>query len=505
MNRFADELAANANTVITENGGRNFALDNFDNCLVKALYSLANYRTDNDNKNDPVKYFDKALTDGELKCWAGKFALMVRDIMQGAGERSLGRALIARALDAGLLDVAATVNFLVNDRGGRWDDVIAIKQLVGNGFVDDKLTEAVKNQFKQDLVSYRAGNNVSLLGKWLPSINTSSAETRELGRQWAKIFGLSLAQYRKIVSKLRERIDVVERKITSNRWEQIEYPHVPSLAMARYGRVFRDHDHDRFEQYLIDVNAGKSKINTTGTTAPEIVQLVESDGKLAQTMWDNRKKFTFNGNVLPVCDVSGSMLTGIGKLSAMDVSIGLSLYLAEANQGPFHNKVIAFSHDSNIIDLSSYKTLDDKICAIKRDGGLDTNIENVLSNVLKLAVNSNCTQDEIPTIAFFTDMEFNPAADENANDYMFQMRSRGSYKTIFEKWREKYRQAGYQFPKMVFWNIAGRTGGVPVKANPLGLILVSGYNENLMKMVVTDAYDPWDALKETLSNPRYDI
>lgn len=500
MNAFANEFDKQCNTVLTENGGLNFSLDNFDNPLVKSLYTISNYRTDNDNKDSPVKYFQQALKNDETKPWCGKFALMVRDITDGAGERSLGRVLIAKCLDAGILSVDDVVDFVINKRGGRYDDLIYIDDLVTNGFVSDRLVHYVREQFTNDLRAFQNNESISLLAKWLPSINASSATTRKLGRTWAAAFGLSLKNYRKILSKLRNHLDIVERKITSDRFEEIEYSHVPSLAMTRYSNVFRNHDGARFDEYLESVNAGKSKIHTAGTTAPEIVHLYARDHATGQTMWDNRKKYTFTSNVLPVCDVSGSMTCDIGKLTAMDVSIGLSLYLAEANQGVFHGKVMSFSERSDLVDVSKTSDLGEKIKLIDRYGGLNTNVENVLSAVLDLAKSSHCTQQEIPTIAFFSDMEFDPEAKST---YYSQFQVGKSYKALFEKWCDRFNEAGYQFPKMVFWNIAGRSESVPLKANENGLILVSGYNENLVKMVISDQYDPWNALKETLVNPRY--
>lgn len=504
MNRFAQQMADHSNTCLTENGGINFDLDSFDNPLVKSFYTMSAFRLNNENKYSPVRYFDEAVKNDQLREWCGRYALMVRDITDGAGERSLGRLLIAKCLDEQILTTDQVIDFVINQRGGRFDDLIIINKIVTNGFVSDKIVQFIRDQFRSDLESYRKQQPISLLAKWLPSINTSSSQTRELGRQWAKTFKLSLVSYRKILSKLRKYLDVVERKITSNQFDQIDYKTVPALAMTRYSNVFRDHDYDRFDAYLQQVAQGKSKINTTGTTAPEIIHLTVADYETGRLMWENRKKYTFTHNVIPVCDVSGSMNIRVGKLTAKDVSIGLSLYLAEANQGPFHNKVISFSTDSTIVDLTDYKTLSGKIHAIEKYGGLTTNIENALRNVLDLAIDSHCSQDEIPTLVFFTDMEFDPA-QLNDSFSNFAINRGSSYKTIFEVWRNRYQRAGYDFPKLVFWNIASRSNSVPVKTNPNGLVLVSGYNENLMKMVVTDQYDPWNALKQLLINPRYAI
>lgn len=498
MNAFANQFDKVSNTVRTENGGVNFNLDSFENPLVKSFYSIANYRTENSNKELPVEYFDAALEDPSLRAWCGKYALMVRDITEGVGERSLGRVLIAKCLDSGVLDTEDVIDFLITKRGGRFDDLIAIHDIIENGFASDNIESYVREQFARDLEAYKQGRSVSLLAKWLPSINTSSANTRRLGRTWMNIFGLNMKNYRKILSTLRAHLDVVERKITSDRFDEINYSHVPSLAMARYSNMFRWHDGDRFREYLANVASGAAKINTTGVTAPEIIHMSDNDWATAQVMWDNRKKYTFNRNVLPVCDVSGSMCTSIGKLTAMDVSVGLSLHMAAANVGVFHGKIIAFTDSSELIDVSRCNTLRDKCDMVRHHMGFSTNIEAVLHNILDLAKESHCRQDEIPTIVFLSDMEFDP-----------EFTGQGQYNTaclgkaLFEKWRAIYNREGYDFPKMVFWNIAGRSNSVPLKANDNGLILASGFNENIVKMIVSDCYDPWEALREMLNDSRY--
>ena len=496
MNNFVEELNRVSTLKETENGGLSYSIDALNNPLVKAFYSIGSSRKD-DSKL--IEYFNEALKNEQTKNYCGPFAMMVRDIKEGAGERTIGRKLLAIALDNQLIGVDELVNALTNNHYGRWDDVIEINGLVENGWISDKIVERVKNQFKEDVTNLLNDKSVSLLGKWLPSINCASKRTRILGRKWAATFGLSLIQYRKVLSKLRQKIDIVERKLCAQEFDKIEYPHVPSLAHIRYAQTFSDHDYDRYHQYLDNVKANKAKINTFGTTAPEIVHLCRTTDETAETIWANRKKYPFNHNVIGVCDCSGSMWSSIGgKLQAIDVSIGLSLYLAEMNTGAFHNKVISFSDDAHVIDLDKYKTFGEKVRALDNENHLTTNIESVLNTVYNIAVNSHCEQKEIPTIVIFSDMEFNSAY----SSYQFHFNG-DNFHTLFEQWREKFYNAGYQLPKLVFWNINNRSETVPLRVNANGLILVSGFNENLIKMVLSACYDPWNALVETLSNERY--
>lgn len=103
-------------------------------------------------------------------------------------------------------------------------------------------------------------------------------------------------------------------------------------------------------------------------------------------------------------------------------------------------------------------------------------------------------------------MEFDAAMIRSTNSiWNARTLNRDQITTLFDLWRERYNAAGFDFPKVVFWNINNRSGTVPMVDNDTGLILVSGYNENLVRMVFGDSLNPWEALKVILDDPRYDV
>jgi hypothetical protein len=69
----------------------------------------------------------------------------------------------------------------------------------------------------------------------------------------------------------------------------------------------------------------------------------------------------------------------------------------------------------------------------------------------------------------------------------------------------EWKQVGYKFPKLIFWNVAGRTNAIPMKVNENGVILVSGFSPAIANMVMSNELDPMKALLKTLQNERYDI
>jgi hypothetical protein len=106
-------------------------------------------------------------------------------------------------------------------------------------------------------------------------------------------------------------------------------------------------------------------------------------------------------------------------------------------------------------------------------------------------------------------MEFDEGACGSVNvvgrDYWGRLRYEYTKpdETLFDTISKKYADAGYKMPRLVFWNVASRTGTIPVKENDLGVALVSGFSTNVAKMVMSSKLDPMECLLETLNSERY--
>ncbi len=106
----------------------------------------------------------------------------------------------------------------------------------------DHVIRILEKQLMNDLES----DHPSLLAKWLPSNNTSSIITRNHAKTIMKAFNWNAKQYRQTLSLLRKRIDVLEVKMSSQNWGDINYASVPSNAMSIYSRAFCSNDEKRF-------------------------------------------------------------------------------------------------------------------------------------------------------------------------------------------------------------------------------------------------------------------
>ena len=77
--------------------------------------------------------------------------------------------------------------------------------------------------------------------------------------------------------------------------------------------------------------------------------------------------------------------------------------------------------------------------------------------------------------------------------------------SAMEMIRRKYEDAGYELPKIVFWNL-NAYDNVPVKFDERGVALVSGFSPSLMKSIFSDNLDsftPESVMLETIMDERY--
>jgi len=181
----------------TENGAA--SLSSTGSKLVDFFSKLASLRNENGNFYD---YFSNSLEEDELMTIRALF--YSRDIRGGQGERSNFRYALTKAIDKSSI---LRANISLIPFYGRWDDMFS---LIGTE-VEDEMFSLVASTYWDDVSKAKAGEtSISLLGKWMPSVNTSSKNTRNLARYVLRRIGENNERdYRKNLSLLRSVIDVV--------------------------------------------------------------------------------------------------------------------------------------------------------------------------------------------------------------------------------------------------------------------------------------------------------
>ena len=291
---------------------------------------------------------------------AMKILFYGRDIRGGLGERHVFRTALKWLAANEKSSVVRNLPYIAEY--GRWDDVLV---LLDTPCRRNALT-LLKGQFEKDLAVMENGGEVSLLGKWLPSVNASNDNTVRLAKMIAKHFGMSDRDYRKALSRLRAHIRIIENNLRERDYT-FDYAKQPSKAMFKYRRAFLRNDEERYTAYMDKVSREEATLHT-GTLMPyEIVEpylytsgywsnhcfmkaISEDEKRILNTTWAALEDFTTDENALAVIDTSGSMFCS-GKPMPAAVAMSLGLYFAERSRGAFANHFIDFSHTPQLIEI----------------------------------------------------------------------------------------------------------------------------------------------------------
>lgn len=497
---------------ITENGAIGHKTSG--TALVDFFFKASSYR----HRSEGEIEYDFSRVYDENPLLALKTLFFVGDIRGGLGERRLFKTCFNWLCNNRVEDAKRLVSLI--PEYSRWDVLV---ELLSNVSVSNTVLGIIKKQLACDVASANAGKSISLLAKWLPSINTSSQKTVALARLLCKQLHVNERHYRKTLSILRKHLEVVERKMAENKWTEINYNAVPSKANILYKKAFMKHDESRRTRYLEDLEDNKEgvKINSGASFPYEIVKTY-----MAHKMTSSRKDATLEAmwKALPdyikgqgadtICmvDGSGSMGTQVSsKATCHDVARSLAIYFSERMTGAFNNKFITFSHNPKLVDLSRKDSLLAKIEECERHDECDnTDIEKAFNMILNAAVDNHVSPQDMPkNILILSDMEFDNCVKSTsmASGYgssSWHGRYMSKMKTLFDEIGEKYRNHGYNLPRLVFWNICSRTDTVPVRENDLGVALVSGFSPTIASMVFSGKTTPYDTVVEKLNSSRYD-
>lgn len=498
---------------ITENGAVGFKTSGA--ALVDFFFKASSYR----NRDEEEIEHDFANVYDENPLLALKTIFFVGDIRGGLGERRLFKTCFNWLCKHHVEDAKKLVSLI--PEYSRWDVLV---ELLDNAYVSSTAFGIVKEQLSRDINFADDGKSISLLAKWLPSINTSSEKTVALARRLCKQLHMNERMYRKMLSSLRKHLEVVERKMTANEWDEINYNAVPSKANLLYRKAFLKHDGDRRQQYLAALENREDgvKINSGASFPYEIVKNymaqiydIRKDATLEE-MWKALPDYVQGRGADTICivDGSGSMGSEVsGNVTCHDVARSLAIYFSERMAGAFNNKFITFSKNPKLVDLSKKDSLLAKIEECKRHAEYEnTDIEKAFDLILKTAVNNHVSQEDMPkNILILSDMEFDDCVESTrieATGYFGGSYGHGNYtsgmKTLFEEIEDKYHVYGYKLPRLVFWNINSRTDTIPVKENECGVALVSGFSPTIASMVFSGKTTPYDTVVEKLNSSRYD-
>ena len=346
----------------------------------------------------------------------------------------------------------------------RWDDVLSVYEKHPE-IARDFIIEQFKN---------KDPNTFWLFCKWFPR----KGKVFELVR---KELGLTPKELRKIIV---ENTKVVEQKMSAKEWDNINYEAVPWKAFNMYKNAFEKHDSERFLNFVWEK---PEKIKSSVLWPHELYNswlrwdkelIIDEQRKNLPNYINNDESF------LPIVDVSGSMYW-----LPIAVAISLWIYTSERNKSVFKDAFITFSNRPKMEYLKG--TITQRFNQLSRaHWDMNTNVQASFDLILNTALENELHQSDLPkSVIIFSDMEFDEC---------------GWRQTNYELIKEKFAEAWYEAPKIIFWNLNWREGNLPVRYNEQWTALVSGFSPSLMTSLLWwEEISPLKIMMEVLNSDRY--
>jgi len=475
MNTFVNSIK-NGSAPDTETTNGMGAHSNTGSALVDIFSMVGASR---DSVRAVIDTFDRALKVDKIL--AAKILLWARDIREGAGERMVPREML-KFLENRDPELLIRLLPKLPEIGG-FDDLLI--------FTNPDVKDAAMSLFRTEL---KNGNG--LCAKWAPREKSAN---RKQALELMKFMGLSPKQYRRLIV---EATNVVETKMCSNEWSDINFSHVPSVAHSRYKKAFMKNAPGAYGSYVSALVKGapEVKINAGAIFPHDVIKDVlrndisQDQKDVINAQWKALPNFMGDGHqALAIVDVSGSMTCPVGGLTGvtcMQVAISLGLYVSDKNSGSFKDLFLTFSTSPDFVHLTG------DICSkvkqmSKAKWEMSTNLEAAFDRILRHAVENEVPAEDMPsTLLILSDMQFNQCVKNSTASTMI---------------KEKYKAAGYQIPSVVFWNLKDY-GNRPAKSSTPGVALVSGFSPTILKTVLgREIVSPYQTMLDTVNVPRYEF
>lgn len=403
------------------------------------------------------------------------------------GERRIGRLLLKELARLNPEKVTRNLNKIVEC--GRWDDLFIFEDTP----VEDSMWEFIETRFRADVKNMKENKPITLLTKWMPSINTSSNETKRLAKKFCKKFGVTPRTYRKALSSMRKYIDIVEKKMSAGQWDEINFEGVPSVAMSRYIPTFNKRIPEKFQEYKNSLIRGETKVNAATLYPYDIVKplcsrSVRELDTIAEEQWKALPNYVGESdNILVVVDTSGSM--GCDGYRPISTAVGLAIYFAQRNHGEYHNIFCNFSSNPSFHKISDNWSLTQCVRQVmSANWGWSTNLDAVFAKIYEIAVRSH---DAPKAIIIISDMEIDAWSHQ---DYC---------ESITSKWKDKFDSIGVPMSKIIYWNVESRNNNTLAKCNE-NVGYVSGQSAGTFKFLQTLINKTvFEAVEEILTKPEF--
>lgn len=482
-------LKKTLNKTMTENGATAYHSSGSE-CLD--LFATIGALRNNSDEEIIQRFIKAYADDPDL---AMKILFFARDIRGGLGERRVFRVILKFLAENEPDSAEKNIEYVAEY--GRFDDLLEFIDTP----LEKKVISYIEDHLKKDIEELNSSGNISLLAKWLPSINTSDKTVVRKARKIAKAIGMSEKDYRKTLSALRAEIKIIENNLREKNYT-FDYEKQPSKALYKYRKAFIRNDSKRYNSFIEKAAENPNTIHTGTLTPYDIIapiakwsvnigSLSAEERKAMDVTWNSLENYAGSDNSLVVVDGSGSMYMQ-NHPSPAAVAQSLGIYFAERNTGAFRNHFITFSANPRLVEVKGRDIVEKVRYCRSFNECSNTNLEKTFNLILKTALMNMLKKSDLPKrLIIISDMEFDCGTVN-------------SDKTIFESARKRFKMCGYKLPQVVFWNVNSRNRQQPVRVNDQGVILVSGCSPQIFSMLKEGDFEPYKFMMKVLSSERYE-
>ena len=388
----------------------------------------------------------------------------------------------------------------------RWDALLPFTA-DENVEIAGEAAAIVAGQLHDDVASLQALQKgerakVSSLAKYLPTVPVKKAEDKNVLTALLKASNLSEREY---VSALSELTAYLNEKQSSKR-ESAKLEAYATRQLLPYTAFLYKTISAKFHAYVTSLQDKTLEPSAKDVSPIEICHAYE--------IGDWRGIFTPNADyealwaMLPKEETRKTLVVRDGSMSMtrllcdsshatmLEAADALTIYFSERLTGSFKNKFITFSVKPRLVSLTTAEALSDRLGLIESHEECNNmDFTAVLDLILDAAVSEILKQEDLPSyILFLTDMDFDVARgsgwDMEGTDVA------GNRKALFESIQNKWKIAGYQMPKIVFWNLNGKAdGATPGSEN--GILYINGYRPEMLEEVLSEGYEKAKSIAAT--------
>lgn len=403
-------------------------------------------------------------------------------------------------------------------RYGRWDDLINIGYYLHDNIQLDILIWVLLKQLDSDMFYVDTNTEISMLGKWLPSINASSKETRSKAKWLIARFNhririsdqnafpnlpkaFTCDSYRKMCVTLRNCIDIVEHHLTTKKYKNINYKKMPALAYKKYQKALYKHDNQRITNYRrVSIRYPDRVCNAIDAVKRSTILRFDTVNNKIKRKLDNvwnHYAGCYSTNRLVCADCSKDIIVNKLNYRTIDIARTIILRSSENNASSYYNGKILIKARKGIEfrSIDDCKTIKAKLNALSTSKPFD--IKEVYTALEIIASNAhfhNVKPEDIPTeFVIITDSDPKCILNDKT---VFSQKKYSDVETVFTKY-------GYIVPKIIIWDLCS-DAIEPVCYTDLGITVIGGANMHMIiAATINDKIPDYLKLDTILSSPRY--